>query len=56
VFGSGKTVISQSISKISISDIFVYVGYGERGNEMAEILMDFSVVCWRSGMDVGLMI
>ncbi|KAG9991286.1 ATP synthase alpha subunit vacuolar, partial [Aureobasidium melanogenum] len=34
-FGCGKTVISQSVSKFSNSDIIVYVGCGERGNEMA---------------------
>merc|ERR1712070_182831 len=40
-FGCGKTVISQSVSKFSNSDIIVYVGCGERGNEMAEVLMEF---------------
>jgi len=40
-FGCGKTVISQSLSKYSNSDAIVYVGCGERGNEMAEVLMDF---------------
>merc|ERR1719359_871360 len=40
-FGCGKTVISQAISKFSNSDIIVYVGCGERGNEMAEVLMEF---------------
>lgn len=40
-FGCGKTVISQSLSKYSNSDIIVYVGCGERGNEMSEVLMDF---------------
>ncbi|KAI8971481.1 V-type proton ATPase catalytic subunit A [Mycotypha africana] len=40
-FGCGKTVISQSLSKYSNSDIIIYVGCGERGNEMAEVLMDF---------------
>ncbi|WPB06163.1 H(+)-transporting V1 sector ATPase subunit A [Cercospora beticola] len=40
-FGCGKTVISQSLSKFSNSDLIVYVGCGERGNEMAEVLMDF---------------
>lgn len=40
-FGCGKTVISQSLSKFSNSDVIVYVGCGERGNEMAEVLMDF---------------
>jgi len=40
-FGCGKTVISQSLSKYSNSDCIVYVGCGERGNEMAEVLDDF---------------
>merc|ERR1711939_188416 len=40
-FGCGKTVISQAISKYSNSDVVVYVGCGERGNEMAEVLSDF---------------
>src|ERR1700722_16431551 len=43
-FGCGKTVISQSLSKFSNSDIIVYVGCGERGNEMAEVLMEFPEV------------
>lgn len=40
-FGCGKTVISQSLSKFSNSDAIIYVGCGERGNEMAEVLCDF---------------
>ena len=40
-FGCGKTVISQSLSKYSNSDSIVYVGCGERGNEMAEVLAEF---------------
>ena len=40
-FGCGKTVISQSLSKYSNSDAVIYVGCGERGNEMAEVLMEF---------------
>jgi len=40
-FGCGKTVISQSLSKFSNSNVIVYVGCGERGNEMAEVLMEF---------------
>merc|ERR1740136_24100 len=40
-FGCGKTVISQALSKYSNSDIIVYVGCGERGNEMSEVLQDF---------------
>lgn len=40
-FGCGKTVISQALSKYSNSDGIIYVGCGERGNEMAEVLMEF---------------
>jgi V-type H+-transporting ATPase subunit A len=40
-FGCGKTVISQSLSKYSNSDVIIYVGCGERGNEMSEVLQDF---------------
>lgn len=43
-FGCGKTVISQSLSKFSNSDTIIYVGCGERGNEMAEVLRDFPQV------------
>ncbi|KAH9063667.1 V-type ATPase [Lactarius deliciosus] len=48
-FGCGKTVISQALSKYSNSDIIIYVGCGERGNEMAEVLMEFPQL----SMDVG---
>jgi V-type H+-transporting ATPase subunit A len=40
-FGCGKTCISQALSKHSNTDGIVYVGCGERGNEMAEVLADF---------------
>eukprot|EP00891_Asterochloris_glomerata_P006726 jgi/Astpho2/6726/fgenesh1_pm.00102_%23_9_t len=40
-FGCGKTVISQALSKFSNSEGIIYVGCGERGNEMAEVLMEF---------------
>merc|ERR1719468_1281634 len=40
-FGCGKTVISQALSKYSNAECVVYVGCGERGNEMAEVLADF---------------
>jgi V-type H+-transporting ATPase subunit A len=40
-FGCGKTVISQSLAKFSNSDAIIYVGCGERGNEMAEVLAEF---------------
>jgi len=48
-FGCGKTVISQALSKYSNSDIIIYVGCGERGNEMAEVLMEFPELT----MDIG---
>jgi V/A-type H+/Na+-transporting ATPase subunit A len=37
-FGTGKTVLQQSLARWSDADIIVYVGCGERGNEMAEVL------------------
>jgi len=40
-FGCGKTCISQALSKYSNSECIIYVGCGERGNEMAEVLNDF---------------
>ena len=40
-FGCGKTCISQALSKWSNSDCIIYVGCGERGNEMAEVLDEF---------------
>lgn len=43
-FGTGKTVLEQSIAKFADVDIVVYVGCGERGNEMAEMLEEFSAL------------
>ena len=40
-FGTGKTVIEQSLAKFGDADVMVYVGCGERGNEMAEVLREF---------------
>lgn len=40
-FGCGKTCISQAIAKYSNTSLIVYVGCGERGNEMAEVLNEF---------------
>jgi V/A-type H+-transporting ATPase subunit A len=40
-FGSGKTVTQQSIAKWADAKVIVYIGCGERGNEMAEVLQDF---------------
>uniref|UniRef100_A0A7S2V294 H(+)-transporting two-sector ATPase n=1 Tax=Fibrocapsa japonica TaxID=94617 RepID=A0A7S2V294_9STRA len=55
-FGCGKTVISQSLSKFSNSDCIVYVGCGERGNEMAEVLCDFpELTTTVNGKEVGIM-
>ena len=40
-FGTGKTVVEQQLSKYCNADIIVYVGCGERGNEMADVLDEF---------------
>ena len=40
-FGAGKTVTQQSLAKWSDADIVVYIGCGERGNEMTEVLTEF---------------
>jgi V/A-type H+-transporting ATPase subunit A len=40
-FGTGKTVLEQSLAKFAAADVVVYVGCGERGNEMAEVLDEF---------------
>ncbi len=40
-FGTGKTIVEQSLAKYAEADVIVYVGCGERGNEMAEVLHDF---------------
>ena len=40
-FGTGKTVTQQQLAKWSDADIVVYVGCGERGNEMTEVLTEF---------------
>ena len=41
-FGTGKTVIQQSLAKWSNADIIVFVGCGERGNEIADVLKEFA--------------
>jgi len=43
-FGTGKTVLEQSIAKFADVDIVVYVGCGERGNEMAEMIEEFETL------------
>ncbi len=40
-FGTGKTMLQHQIAKWSDADIIVYIGCGERGNEMTEVLEDF---------------
>jgi V/A-type H+-transporting ATPase subunit A len=40
-FGSGKTVVQHQLAKWSDADLVVYIGCGERGNEMTDVLMEF---------------
>lgn len=40
-FGSGKTVTQQQLAKWADADIVIYIGCGERGNEMTEVLTEF---------------
>jgi V/A-type H+/Na+-transporting ATPase subunit A len=40
-FGTGKTVIQHQVAKWSDADIVIYVGCGERGNEMTDVLLNF---------------
>ena len=40
-FGSGKTVIQHQLAKWADAEVVVYVGCGERGNEMTDVLMEF---------------
>lgn len=40
-FGTGKTMTQHQLAKFSDADIIVYIGCGERGNEMTEVLEDF---------------
>jgi V/A-type H+-transporting ATPase subunit A len=40
-FGTGKTIIEHSLAKFADADIVVFVGCGERGNEMAEVVQEF---------------
>ncbi len=43
-FGTGKTVLQQALARWCDADVIVYVGCGERGNEMAEVLRDFPLL------------
>lgn len=55
-FGCGKTVISQALSKFSNTHGIIYVGCGERGNEMAEVLSEFPELTTHvNGKEVGIM-
>ncbi len=40
-FGSGKTVVQHQLAKWADADVVVYIGCGERGNEMTDVLMEF---------------
>jgi len=49
-FGTGKTILQETIAKWCDADVIVYVGCGERGNEMAEVLHEFpSLIDPRTG-------
>jgi V/A-type H+-transporting ATPase subunit A len=43
-FGTGKTVLEQTLAKYGDADVVVYIGCGERGNEMADVLHDFAAL------------
>nr|WP_107288429.1 V-type ATP synthase subunit A [Streptomyces sp. NBRC 110611] len=43
-FGTGKTVLLQQIAKWCDADVIVYIGCGERGNEMADVIAEFSAL------------
>lgn len=40
-FGTGKTVVQHTLAKFAKADVIIYIGCGERGNEMTEVLDDF---------------
>jgi V/A-type H+-transporting ATPase subunit A len=40
-FGTGKTVVEQTLAKYAQADIIIYIGCGERGNEMTDVLTEF---------------
>ncbi len=43
-FGSGKTIVQHQIAKWANADVIVYIGCGERGNEMTDILNEFPTI------------
>jgi V/A-type H+-transporting ATPase subunit A len=52
-FGTGKTVLSQSLARCADADILILVGCGERGNEMADVIEKFpKLVDFRSGLSL----
>lgn len=55
-FGTGKTMLLQQIAKWCDADVIVYVGCGERGNEMADVIEELTELSdprtgafWRNG-------
>ena len=53
-FGTGKTMLLQQVAKWCSADVIVYVGCGERGNEMADVLVDLSrLVDPRTGLSLA---
>ncbi|HUJ61906.1 MAG TPA: V-type ATP synthase subunit A [Kofleriaceae bacterium] len=52
-FGTGKTIVEQALAKHADADVIVFVGCGERGNEMAELLESFpALVDPRTGRSI----
>lgn len=43
-FGTGKTILDQSIAKFADADVVIYAGCGERGNEIAELIEEFELL------------
>jgi V/A-type H+-transporting ATPase subunit A len=43
-FGTGKTVVEQTLAKYAHADVIIYIGCGERGNEMTEVLYEFPLL------------
>lgn len=43
-FGTGKTVVEQTLAKYAHADVIIYIGCGERGNEMTEVLQEFPIL------------
>ena len=43
-FGSGKTIVQHQIAKWANADVIIYIGCGERGNEMTDVLNEFPTI------------